>query len=169
MHKLSLNDGTWDALVDDWGKICQTYDEDFDGYMTVSIPTLKQQCVECVNDNWSGSFALKDGDGKHIAAAFLNAAHIKGFSGRVLRVRHLVMSPSYDFGEFDEDMYAKILMKIVADIVIMSDEQLLCPNLKFHFRSPADLVIFRTFAEKLDVLSRFSLVAMVGSWLHIEK
>lgn len=169
MHKLSLLDGTWDALVNDWGEICQSYNEDFDSYMTVSIPTLKQQCVECENEKWSGSYALTDDGGNHIAAAFLNAAHIKGFQGRVLRVRHLLMSPRYDFGEFDEDAYASTLAKIVTDIIMMSDGDMNCPNLKFHFRSPADLVIFRTFAEKLNELSRFSVVEMVGSWLHIKK
>lgn len=169
MHKLYLNDGTWDALVDDWGRICQSYDEDFENYMTVSIPTLKQQCIECENERWSGSYSLKNNEGQHIAVAFLNAAHIKGFNGRVLRVRHLSMSPLYDFGEYDEGTYAKTLSEIVMKIVEMSDSDLESPNIKIHFRSPADVRLFRIFAEKMNEFEHFSTIKMVGSWLHIVK
>ncbi len=169
VKRLSHKDQSWSELVDNWSRICSEYDEEFDLFMTHSMPTLQEQCGVCEGVQNTGVYAYVDDQDGHVAVCFLNAAHIPDFRGRVLRVRHLVLSPHYDFGEFDIGQYAAILSEIVTNLIEIDDSNLLSPNVKFHFRSPADVALFRHFAKELNDSGRFLAVEMVGTWLNIKK
>ena len=84
-------------------------------------------------------------------------------------MRHLTLSPKYDFGDFSADSYAKVLTEVFESVLLTSDTEIKCPHVKFHFRSPADLELFRNFATDLNKSERFSKVEMVGSWLFVNK
>ena len=169
MIRLNHHDKSWQALLDDWSDLCREYDEDFGAYMPFTLDTLAQQCEDCFADKRSGVYAYKDSAGKHTAVCFLNSSFIPKFSGRVLRVRHLILAPNYDLGEYSVDQYAEVLSKVVAEVIVMSDGALLSDHLKFHFRSPADVEVFRQFAPILNDTKHFEKVTMQGSWLTITK
>ena len=169
MIRLNHDDGTWQAFVNEWSKLCRDFDEDFNSYMPYNLNTLAQQCEDCVLDQRSGVFAHKDSDGGHVAVCFLNSGYIPKFDGRVLRVRHLVLAPNYDLGEYSVDQYAEVLSRVVTDVIEMSNGTLLSKHLKFHFRSPADVEVFRQFAPELNKAKHFKNVRMQGSWLTITK
>lgn len=169
MKRLSHHDGSWTELQDKWARQCHDFDEDFVSYVPTAIPMLGEQIEACASDKWSGVYAVTDEHGEYEAICFLNGAFIPKFTGRVLRVRHLILAPKYDFGDYSEDQYAKLLANVFDSVLEISDSNLSCPHVKVHFRSPADVAIFRDFATKLDKLSHFLSVKMVGSWLFVSK
>lgn len=169
MKRLSHEDGSWSELLENWTRECHEFDEDFVSYMPTTVPMLAEQIETCANDKWSGVYAIQDAQGAYEAICFLNGAFIPKFTGRVLRVRHLILAPKYDFGDYSEDEYARLLSIIFERVLTESDSNLPCPHVKVHFRSPADVAIFRKFAEKLDQFGHFSSVKMVGSWLFVSK
>lgn len=169
MKRLSHKDGSWQKVQDQWAKQCRDHDEDFESYMPVTLPTLAEQIDICQGQKWTGVFGYQDGGGEFEAVCWLNGAYLPKFSGRVLRVRHLTLSPKYDFGAYTADLYAKLLTDVFESVLDVSNSTLECPHLKFHFRSPADLALFREFATDLNKSSRFSKVEMTGSWLFVNK
>lgn len=169
LKQLFHNDGSWQALQDEWAKQCHDFDEDFSSYMPSTIPMLAEQIDVCSSDKWSGVFAKLNAQGEHQAICFANAAFIPKFSGRVLRIRNLILSPRFDFGSFSEEDYALLLTDIFQDILALSDSELKCPHVKFHFRSPADLALFQRFAAEMSKFGQFSEIKMVGSWLFVSK
>ncbi|MDE4173592.1 hypothetical protein PXK01_05465 [Phaeobacter sp. PT47_59] len=169
MKRLSHDDGSWSEFLEKWKRECHEFDEDFVSYMPTTLPMLADQIETCVNDKWSGVYGIQGDDEAYEAVCFLNGAFIPKFTGRVLRVRHLILAPKYDFGDYSEDEYARLLSTVFERVLNESDTRLPCPHVKVHFRSPADVAIFRKFAENLDQLSHFSSVKMVGSWLFVSK
>jgi len=169
MIRLNHHDGTWEKFLNEWSDLCREFDEDFGSYMPYNLLTLAEQCEVCVSDQSSGVFAYKDADGKHAAVCFMNSTFLPKFSGRVLRVRHLVLAPNYDLGEYSADHYAEVLSRVVGSVLEVSNESLPAAHVKFHFRSPADVNVFREFAPILNETKHFKTVKMQGSWLTITK
>lgn len=169
MKRLAHHDGSWSRLQQNWATQCREHGEDFESYMPVTLPTLAEQIVTCDGERWNGVFQFLEADQEPQAIAFFNAAFIPGFSGRVLRIRHLLLAPKYDLGEYSEAEYAQLLTDIFESAILASDDLLPCEHVKFHFRSPADVALFRAFAQHLDQDSRFADVKMVGAWLFVSK
>lgn len=169
MRQLYHEDGSWKELQQEWSKQCHDLGEDFESYMSATIPMLADQIELCARDKWSDVFSVIGEDGSHDAICFLNGAFIPDFKGRVLRVRNLILAPKHDFANFSEEEYAKLLSGVFENVLRTSDSKLPCPHIKFHFRSPADVSIFRKFAEYLNEESHFSSVKMVGAWLFVSK
>ncbi len=169
MRRFSHEDGSWSEFLDNWKRQCHDFGEDFSSYVPTTLPILAQQIEDCVNDKWSGVYGVQNSEEEYEAVCFLNGAYIPNFTGRVLRVRHLILAPKYDFGDYSEDEYARLLSTVFEGVLQESDSNLECQHVKIHFRSPADVAIFRNFGEKLNNLSHFSSVKMVGSWLFVSK
>lgn len=169
MRQLFHDDGSWNELQQEWSKQCHDAGEDFESYMSATMPMLAEQIELCEKEKWSGVFASPAADGSHDAICFLNGAFIPDFKGRVLRVRHLILAPKYDYDDSIEEDYAKLLSRIFENVLTISDSELKCDHVKFHFRSPADVRLFRKFAEFLNEKSHFSSVKMVGAWLFVSK
>jgi hypothetical protein len=168
MIRLSHEDGSWNNLQSSWSKQCHACDEDFSSFMPTTLPMLADEIEGCSNNKWTGVYAVDNEDGFD-AICFLNGAFIPKFSGRVLRVRHLILAPKYDLQDYSVEEYASLLARVFEAVLAVSDSSLPCPHVKFHFRSPADVAVFHTFAENLNKLSHFSSVKMVGSWLFVSK
>lgn len=169
MKQLFHHDGSWSSLQEQWARECHGFDEDYSSFVPSTMPMLAEQIAECATDKWSGVYGVTNESGEYEAICFLNGAFIPKFTERVLRVRHLILAPKYDFGDYSEEEYAGLLSNVFESVLDISDSELLCPHVKVHFRSPADVAIFRDFASNLDKLSHFSAVKMVGSWLFISK
>lgn len=169
MKRFSHMDSSWGDLLDDWTRQCHNFGEDFSSYMPTTLPLLAEQIEDCVNDKWSGVYGIQNKDEEYEAICFLNGAFIPKYTGRVLRVRHLILAPKYDFGDYSADDYARLLSMVFEEVLKESDSNLECPHVKIHFRSPADVAIFRDFGHHLNKTDSFSSVKMVGSWLLVSK
>lgn len=169
MERVSLKDSSWQSILDEWSKQCHEFGEDFESFLPATLPMLERQIADCETDPNTGVFSSFDEQGEHQAICFLNGAHIPKFSGRVLRVRHLILAPKYDFGDYTADVYASLLSKVFEGVLQVSDSEIPCENIKFHFRSPADVALYREFAADLNDQSRFSSVKMKGAWLFVNK
>lgn len=165
--RVRAGDGSWNQLCDVWRSECEEFGEDFDQYANASMPVLRDLAAE-ENAN-AGVFALQSEDGDYHAMCQANSTYLPGYDGKVLRVRHLLMSPYYDFGDFTIEEYSMILGRMFARTVLLSVKDLPSRHIKFHLRSPADRQFFATIGNGLGQTDLFSDVAMKGSWLYLTK
>lgn len=169
MKRLQHSDGSWSAVLDEWSAQCHNFGEDFESYMPATLPMLAEQISIAPSGPSTGVYASFDDIGSCRAICLLNGAFIPKFSGRVLRVRHLILSPKYDFEDYSAEDYASLLAAVFEDVLSVSDGEIKCNHVKFHFRSPADVALFRDFAALLNEKEHFSAVKMIGAWLFVSK
>lgn len=167
--RLNKCDGTWDRLEASWKSECDNFGEDFQSYAEASVGTLRDECDDGAIDQHTGVFALQDQDGREHAACFLNSALLPGYVGRVLRVRHFVLSPYYDFEALAPEVYASVLGDYFIALVDCSETVLKSPHIKLHYRSPNDRPFFAAFGMTMRSTGRFSTVESRGMWLHLTK
>lgn len=167
--RLSKTDGTWENLENLWKEECENYEEDYDSYAQASLGTLRYECENGEGDNATGVYTLTDDTGKLHAACFLNSTLLKGYTGKVLRVRHFILSPYYDFEDLELDDYANILASFFVSLVEISDGELKSPHIKIHYRSPYDRTFFAAFGLTMRSTGRFRTVETKGMWLHLTK
>lgn len=166
--RVSVQNGLWVELLNQWEVSCSEFDESLSDYATGSISVLRPLAEQAQLDS-SGVFALRDDSGFH-GICQLNSAHIKGHTGKVLRVRHIVHAPRYDFDNTLElEDYAELLSEIFKGVLDVSVTEMPSPDVKFHFRSPAERQFFAEFNKALSDHKVFDKVDMVGSWLYIGK
>jgi hypothetical protein len=168
MKRLSHIDGTWGDLLTQWSRQCHDLQEDFEGYLPETMKLLGSLVEQTEQQRWDGVFAYEE-DHQIEGICFVNGAFIPGYSGRVLRVRHIILSPKNDFGEYDEEHFARVLGAIFERVLQLSEGSIPCQHLKFHFRSPADVALFRKFSSILPEGDRFSSVQMKGAWLMLTR
>lgn len=169
MQKLSHLDRSWSDLLSQWSDQCHSFGEDFQSFVPETIDLLGNLVEQSAQSKWDGVYGLRDDKGDFQAVCFVNPAFIPNFSGRVLRVRHVLLPPRSDLGEFDADWHGRTLGEIFERIIELSDDTLPCPHVKFHFRSPADLALFQRVKEELLKSDHFSDVRTVGAWLILTK
>lgn len=168
MKRLSHVDGSWGELLAQWSRECNEYQEDLENYLPETMKLLGNLVEQTEGQRWDGVFVLEEG-GVFEGICFVNGAFIPGFAGRVLRVRHIILSPKYDFGEYDETHFAAKLGNLFERILKLSEAALPCEHLKFHFRSPADVALFRKFSSILSDSEHFLTVQMKGAWLMLTR
>ena len=167
--RLNKCDGTWHDLEVAWRAECQTYEEDFDSYAEASVGTLRDECDDEIIDTSSGVFGLFDDEKRLHAACFLNSTLLKRYIVKVLRVRHFVLSPYYDFEPLDLEDYASVMSSYFMALVECSENALKSPHIKIHYRSPYDRTFFAAFGMTMRSSGRFSTVESKGMWLHLTK
>ncbi|MBA4763495.1 hypothetical protein [Sphingomonas sp.] len=163
--KVLTSDGSWERLAEQWGRQCADYGEDFDGYALDAIPVLRDLAVDDRSD--AGVFGLLREDGTFDAVCQANSTHLPGYTGKVLRVRHLLLSPYFDFGEYPIEDYVKVLARMFARTVGLAKSDLRSEHVKFHLRSPADRQFFEATIEVFENATEFDGVAIRGSWLYL--
>jgi hypothetical protein len=168
MKRLSHEDGSWAALTKQWEQQCHKLDEDFQTYLPDTIKLLGELVEQTKGNQHDGVFAHVD-SGQYRGICFMNGAFIPGYTGRVLRVRHVILAPDYDYGDYDERDFAEILGGFFENIIDTSENVIICNHVKIHFRSPADVAVFRRFSEEMSKFEHFSSVLMKGAWLMITK
>lgn len=169
MKKLSHLDGSWAELLSDWSSMCHELGEDFQSFTPETMGLLAQLVEETESSQRDGVYGLKGDDGTYSAVCFVNPAYIPNFTGRVLRVRHILLSPRSDFGEFDAEWHGTVLGTVFERILEISDDRLICPHVKLHFRSPADLALFARTKDEILKSNHFSDVKLIGAWLILTK
>ena len=113
-------------------------------------------------------FALREGE-SILAVCQLNVAFIKGYDNKVLRLRHLLLSPKYDFSDdITVDDYVNILSEIFAGTIHCATDELPAKHVKLHLQSPADRQFFKEIEQHLNKSTTFSSVKMHGAWLYID-
>jgi hypothetical protein len=117
---------------------------------------------------WAGAYALKVG-GRYQAICQANSTRLPGYAGRVLRVRHIVLAPAFDFGDYSVKDYSRVLVSLFTCIYALSRKGLPSAHIKFHLASPADLQFFSMMGNALGKVDVFKSVEMKGAWLYITK
>ena len=166
--RLYERDGSWQRFLQDWRGQCSALGEDFDELYSVSPVQVVQDLTRGEPRTDAGVFALEDDSGFH-AICQVNCANLPGYIGKVLRVRMMYFSPSYDFGERSDEEYGQMLIHLISGIFSLSEDAMKAPHIKFHLRSPADRPFFMALGAKLDKTTAIKSVGTRGAWLYITK
>ncbi len=165
LEELRVEDGSWGDFEADWRNQCAAFQEEFEQYAVGSIPVLQSVAGEPRDD--CGVFALKAEDGSFAAVAQVNSTNLPGYTEKVLRVRHLLMSPTHDFGDPSVEDYGKVLARMFTRTVNLAYSRMPSLHVKFHLRSPADQQFFYGVIDALKEFEIFTSVAMRGAWLYL--
>lgn len=166
--RLCVADGSWVVFRDQWVAECAKFEEGFEDYATASIPVLEALAAE--NPVNAGVYALRYEDGQFHAVLQANSTLLPGYGmDRVLRIRHLLVSPRYDFGDMPIEDYSRVLTRTFARVVALSVHEMPSPHIKMHLRSPADVQFFREVGSFLGDMGIFTSVQMRGAWLYLTK
>lgn len=166
--QLKSDDGSWAALLEDWKKQCEAFDEDFEDYAAGSLAVLQKLVDE--PEKGAGVFALEV-DGKYFTVCQINVTPLPKYTGPVMRVRYLSLSPYLDYGDVDTTPYSLILGHTFFNVVKLSEVYgwTQAEHIKFHFRSPSDNTFFTNLGKSLEKVDEFTSVQMKGAWLYITK
>jgi len=168
LMRVSNENGLWKEVVRDWERQCQRFDEDIGDYAQASLPVLEGLATETQRRS-AGVYALQ-GDGEYLGLCQLNVTLLPGYVGPVLRVRHIVHAPRFDFESHVEvEDYTKVLGGILSGTYDASCGEMEAKHIKFHFKSPAERVFFEVLRDELRDHAIFSSIDLQGSWLYISK
>lgn len=167
LTRLQSSNGTWAALKADWAAQCAECGEDFASYGLASFSVLDPLAE--APDRHAAVYALKIGD-QHRAVCQLNLARLPAFDDPVLRVRHLMFAPIFDFGDYPIQDYADLLVGFFGGVIAESRQgPLQAKHVHFHLRSPTDRNYFHAVGVQLNAHqpSIFEDVKARGAWLYI--
>ena len=152
-----------------WDAQCERFGESFKDYATASMSVLRELAEEPETRS-AAVFALVDESGAYLAICQVNVARIPGYDGPVLRLRHLVLAPEFDFSEeIPDDRYADVLAEVFTKVSLLSENTMAADHIKIHLRSRGDREFFKVFEEHLREEAAFATVRMQGAWLYITK
>jgi hypothetical protein len=166
LRRLKIDDGSWDELTADWKKQCDEVGDDFASYASSSISVLKQAAGELSPTEWSVALQIK---GRFMAAAWVNCTTQRGYVGKVLRIREVIVCPLLDYGTLSDDDYVDTLIGVLYGAVNLSETSLVAKHIKMHLRSPADRRFFRAVGNTLDSKGVFEATESHGAWLSFTK
>ncbi|MEL7211619.1 MAG: hypothetical protein AAGK92_03085 [Pseudomonadota bacterium] len=166
--RISVENGEWNKLWTSWDEQCDSYGEKLDEYAVGSIAAIRP-LANGGQTSSSGVYGLVDEQAVH-SICQLNTALLPGYTGKVLRLRHLVLAPRFDYDDsVNLDEYVTVLSKMFAGAVEISGTEMLSDHIKLHLQSPADKEFFKLFQDKLRQFSVFNTVELRGAWLYISK
>ena len=168
LKRVSLADSTWNDLCRQWESECISCSEEFSEFAPASFPVLDKLARGAQLTN-AGVFAVPNGE-NYSAACQANVCLLPGYDGKVLRVRHIVFSPNYDYGEnLTLEDYGHALLSVFGGTINLSYEEMMARHIKFHLRSPAELQFGNSFTEFLKGHQAFKEVNMRGAWIYLSK
>lgn len=168
-HSLQRVDSVfWSKVVLEWELQSGTYGENFSDHAVASMPVLKDLAIGAPYKD-AGVFAAVDDD-EVAALMHVNTAFLPGYNGKVLRVRHIVLSPKFEFDEKIEVAdYGAVLIKVFVGCVQLSFKEMPADHIKFHMKSPAERMFGQGFTDAMNEHEGFDQVAMKGSWIYLSK
>lgn len=162
--RLREDDGSWASLLSEWMQQCAGLDEDFDEFYPGRLELMRPLALGVDSD--AGIFAVKQRDS--ISAVFqANVAALPKTTGKTLRIRHITLSPQYDFGDYGISDYGQLLIDIFTNSIFLSLDEMKAEHVKFHLPSAADQTFFSMLGARLDGTQAFEKVAMRGAWLYV--
>lgn len=166
--RVSRENGLWQNLLKGWNDECEAFGENLDDYATSSMAVIRPLAEETQTPN-AGIYALA-ADDSFMGLCQLNVAFIPGYTDKVLRVRHIVHSPRFDFDDsVSIDDYTKFLSGLLVGVFHISNNDMRAPNIKFHFKSPAERFFFDKIKGAVKDSGIAEMVEMRGAWLYIRK
>ncbi|MEX0970898.1 MAG: hypothetical protein WD046_10695 [Paracoccaceae bacterium] len=169
LTRIRVDNGDWECFEDGWKASCEKFGEDFLDFFPQSLPSLKNIALENEDRTHSGIFGLSGVDSETDAIFFANCALLKGYDGHVLRVRHVLFSPKYDFGELDVEDFQNLLKRLLINWLLISENSLKANHIKIHLRSPSDAVFLKELSRNLVNEDIFSKVESHGAWISVSK
>ncbi|MDE0696146.1 MAG: hypothetical protein OXH76_09985 [Boseongicola sp.] len=168
MERVSLADGSWTRLCHQWEHECDSFGEAFDEFTPASFSVLDDLARGTPFAN-AGVFAASN-DNDYVAAFHANVAFLPNYEGKVLRIRHIVFAPRYDLDpNMKMEDYAGILVAVFAGAIILSNDVMAAPHIKFHLRSPVERQYGDLFTKALNVHEVFKEATMQGAWIYVSK
>lgn len=158
----------WQELSLQWEAQSGNFSENFEDHASASMPVLEELALgPQLSDAGVFSFQ-RDGEFKVIAQ--FNATFLPGYTGKVLRVRHIVLSPRYELDEeITLDDYGEVLVGIFGGSLMLSIDKMPSDHVKFHLQSRAERMFGEQFKEALKESPHFKKVVMRGSWIYLSK
>ena len=166
LRRLKIEDGSWTEFETDWKGQCAEVGDSFESYASSSISVFKKAATDLSPTEWSVALQIED---KFMAAAWANCTTQKGYVGKVLRIREVVVCPFLDYGTLSEDDYVDTLIGLLNGAVKLSESGLMAKHIKMHLRSPADSRFFRAVGNTLDSKGVFEATESHGAWLSFTK
>lgn len=160
----------WENIVTEWEAQCSDFGEDFKDYATASLPVLEKLANQTPRAK-EAVYSLTDEEGRSRAVLQANSTLLPKYDGMVLRIRHIVLAPCYDFSD-DEDIvaqYKDVLVGVFSDTLRIADEDMPSQHVKFHMKSPAEREFGKLFTAELQKTDSFAMSAMKGSWIYLSK
>ena len=166
--RVSRENGLWQKLLKEWNAQCEAFDENLDDYAVSSMAVIRPLAEATQTPN-AGVYALTEND-SFTGLCQLNVAFIPGYQDKVLRVRHIVHSPRFDFDDsVSIEDYTKFLSGLLVGVFHISNNEMRAPNIKFHFKSPAERLFFDKMKSAVKDSGIADTVEMRGAWLYIRK
>lgn len=163
-----LSEKDWATLVLDWEAECAHFEEDFGDYATASLPVLSD--LACSAPRRDAAVYGLQKDGKLDVVCQANSSFLPGHVGKVLRIRHIVLSPRFDFAEdLQIEQYEETLVGVFAGVLSLAYGEMSSDHVKFHLKSPAERSFGQAFTDALKDHDAFTEVAMKGSWIYLSK
>ncbi|MGC5747349.1 hypothetical protein J4P41_01730 [Gluconobacter sp. NFX36] len=161
----TAQNGLWKSVRHSWREQCEDFEEDGDSYAQAGMSVLAPLAEEPLRR--AKVYVLCDEAGTPHCIFQANSTFLPHFTGRVLRIRHMILSPDYDYGSKSVEEYAQILTEAFSQACDLAIKELPSAHVKFHFRTPADLEFFRRARPSLAKEPAFTSVDMHGAWLSL--
>lgn len=164
--RLGSDGHSLEGLIENWRKQAESHGEEFD---QSAYPVGLFEPLEAAGRPQAGVFALHYG-GEYLAACQLNSAYIPGYQNRVMRLRHLTISPTLELTDQSVDQYGLVLFDVLSGVInlCLDNGPMRSPHLKFHLPSPADRQYFATIGRNLASRKVFASVEARGAWLYMD-
>jgi hypothetical protein len=168
IRRLRSADTSWRQFQDDWSAQCEEVGDDFESYGAAPISLIRQIAENDSDTEWA--IGLFDpARERFFASACAILATQKGYSGKVLRIREVVVCPLLDNGKLPENEYIDTLTDLLNCAVKLSESELVAEHIKMHLRSPEDAKFFRTLGRRLDSKDVFAATEVHGAWISVTK
>lgn len=167
-EKLTTSNGEWQNLVQQWESQCEDYSENFAEYAIASMPVLEELAIGAEQLS-AGVFGFKSCD-KYAALCHANSSFLPSYDGKVLRIRHIVFSPRFDFSDdVPTDEYIQALVGVFTGAMDLANDEMQSNHVKFHLRSRAEREYGQAFTDALKRHGTFKTVNITGSWIYLSK
>ncbi len=166
--RLLTSDDSWDKFEKEWANQCEEVGDAFDSYGAGPVSVTRQLAQNGSQTEWA--IALFDAkNNRSVACACAILATQKGYTGKVLRIREVIVCPLLDYGSLPETEYVDTLIGLLNGAVKLSESSLKAKHIKLHLRSPSDAIFFRAVGKSLDSQGVFAATESHGAWLSFTK
>lgn len=166
LESCSADNNVWNRVKSCWREQCDEHGEEFELYARSSMSVLDELATSPSKSAKVYVLSRKIGDELEPLVVFqANVTPLPGFDGKVLRIRHMILSPKCDYGDIGAEEYKNILVETFARATDLGKGELRAQHVKFHFKTPSDLYFFREMRPSLEKESEFKDVKAYGAWI----